>query len=235
MQSLTRRALTAAAAGGGGKYAFFEDMYPLHAPAPRYATYEEQQYHSPTVRCLEVRKQLTETEKLQHLHDWHKEPDGIRLPPEYGWTEDWGPEPGEEGHNAYYLKNRMYMSSEEKSKYDLRVGVPVEKNSMRHQEMPFHKRMKAAYSNLQERGDPQYHSPRARNYWTRHSYEDQRDTVAVARDDFLQEWLDKPGVTSQNVAQKIGEYNGTAKGKTVKSVQRRPEWQLPPPLEEDDD
>ncbi|KEG09546.1 hypothetical protein DQ04_05051040 [Trypanosoma grayi] len=209
-----------------GGYKFFEDMFPKHDPAPRYATYEEQA-GSATVKSLEPKRQMTETEKLHHLHDWKKENDGLTPPPEFGWPEEWGPEPGEEGHSEWYKKNRMYMSYEEKCKYDLRTGVPVEKNSMRHQEMPYHKRMKAAYHNLHEE-KPQWFDPRQRKYWAHYSYEDQRDSVAKSRDDYLREWLDKPDVTRENVAKKIGEYNGTAKQQNVKPVQRRPEWELAP-------
>ncbi|CAD2219759.1 hypothetical protein AGDE_04839 [Angomonas deanei] len=214
-------------------YKFFEDMYPKHDPAPRFATYEEQE-RSATAKSLEPKKQLSESEKLHHLHDWKKDKEGYKPPPEYGWPEEWGPEPGEEGHSTWYEKNRMYMSYEEKSKYDLRIGVPVEKNSTRHQEMPFQKRMKAAYHNLEEK-DPQYFDPRQRKYWAEYSYEDQKDTMAKARDDYMSEWLEKPGVSKENVAKKIGEYNGTAKNQNVKSVQRRPEWELAPRPEYDDD
>ncbi|EKG07544.1 hypothetical protein TCSYLVIO_001325 [Trypanosoma cruzi] len=207
-------------------YKYFEDMFPKHEPAPRYATYEEQSLGA-TVKSLEPKKQLTESEKLHQLHEWKKEEDGLTPPPEFGWPEEWGPEPGEEGHIEWYKKNRMYMSYEEKSKYDLRIGVPVEKNSMRHQEMPYHKRMKAAYHNLQEE-KPQWFDPRQRKYWARYSYEDQRDSVAKSRDEYLKEWLEQPDVTHENVAKKIGDYNGTAKNQSVKPVQRRPEWELAP-------
>ncbi|ESL06788.1 hypothetical protein TRSC58_05534 [Trypanosoma rangeli SC58] len=209
-----------------GGYKYFEDMFPKHEPTPRYATYEEQALGA-TVKCLEPRKQLTESDKLHKLHEWKKDEDGLTPPPEFGWPEEWGPEPGEEGHSEWYLKNRMYMSYEEKSKYDLRIGVPVEKNSMRHQEMPYHKRMKAAYHNLQEE-KPQWFDPRQRKYWASYSYEDKRDSVAKSRDDYLKEWLEKPDVTHENVAKRIGDYNGTAKHQNVKPVQRRPEWELAP-------
>nr|CCC92398.1 conserved hypothetical protein [Trypanosoma congolense IL3000] len=207
-------------------YKYFEDMFPKCNPAPRYATYEEQQLGA-TVKSLEPRRQLSESEKLHHLHTWKKEPDGLTPPPEFGWPEEWGPEPGEEGHSEWYKKNRMYMSYEEKAKYDFRLGVPVEKNSMRHQEMPYQRRMKAAYHNLQE-DKPQWFDPRQRKYWAQYSYEDQRDSVAKSRDEFLREWLEKPDVTQENVAKKIGDYNGTANHQNVKPVQRRPEWELAP-------
>ncbi|CCW62616.1 unnamed protein product [Phytomonas sp. EM1] len=218
---------------GGGGYKFFEDMYPKHAPGPRFAYYEDQE-KSCVVSSLEPKKQLTESEKLHHLNNWKKTNEGLELPPEYGWHEDWGPEPGEEGHNSYYKKNRMYMSYEEKSKYDLRLGVPLEKNAMRQQELPYQKRLKGAYRNLEERGGKQYVSMRQRNYWAKYSYEDQRDTIAKAKDDFFKEWLDKPDVTPQNVCKKISEYNGTNKNQNIKSVQRRPEWELAPIVDEDD-
>ncbi|KAK7197055.1 hypothetical protein NESM_000649500 [Novymonas esmeraldas] len=225
--------LSSSSSTTGGGYRFFEDMYPKHDPAPRFAYYEDQ-LQSPVVKSMEPKKQRTESEKLHHLHEWAKDKDGLTPPPEFGWPEEWGPEPGEEGHSEWYKKNRMYMSYEEKSRYDLRAGVPVEKNSMRHQEMPYQTRMKAAYVNLEEK-KPQYFDPRQRKYWAEYSYEDQRDTMAKARDDYVMEWLEEPGVTKENVAKKIADYNGTAKNQTVKSVQRRPEWELAPRPEYDDD
>ncbi|KPI83307.1 hypothetical protein ABL78_7666 [Leptomonas seymouri] len=230
--AVCRRGASSGSSSTGSGYRFFEDMYPKHDPAPRY-TYYEDQVLSASVKSLETKKQLTESEKMHHLHNWRKDRDGLTPPPEFGWPEEWGPEPGEEGHSEWYKKNRMYMSYEEKSRYDLRSGVPVEKNSMRHQEMPYHKRMKAAYVNLEEK-NPQYFDPRQRKYWAEYSYEDQKDTMAKARDEYLNEWLEQPGVTKENVAKKIGDYNGTAKNQNIKSVQRRPEWELAPRPEYDD-
>lgn len=221
---------------GGGQYKFFEDFYPKQAPAPRFEYYEDQT-RSPEVKCMAEKVQMSETEKLNYLHKWKKDDSGLTIPKEFGWAEDWGPEPGEDGHNGYYNKSRVYMSYEEKSKYDLGQGVPVEKNSMRHQEMPYQKRMKAAYHNLEELagGESQYASARKRNNWAAYEYEDKRDTMAKARDDFMKEWLEKPGVNPQNLAKKIGEYNGTAHNKNIQQVQRRPEWELAPLPDDDDD
>eukprot|EP00796_Vickermania_ingenoplastis_P007988 gene7988-5548_t len=211
-------------------YKYFEDMYPKqNVPPPRFETYEDQM-RSATVKSHEPKKQLSESEKLHHLHDWKKDETGYTAPPEFGWAEEWGPAPGEEGHKEWYKKNRMYMSYEEKSKYDIRAGVPVEKNSMRHQEMPYHKRMKAGYVNLESRvEEPQYFDLRSRKYWANYSYEDQRDTMAKAKDDYLKEWLEKPGVTKENVAKQIADYNGTGKKQKIQCVKRRPEWELAPP------
>ncbi|CCW65952.1 unnamed protein product [Phytomonas sp. Hart1] len=217
----------------GGGYKFFEDMYPKHEPGPRFASYEDQM-KSFEVKSLEPKKQFTESEKLHHLYDWKKTKGGLELPQEFGWNEEWGPEPGEDGHNTYYEKNRMFMSYEEKSKYDLRIGVPLEKNAMRQQELPYQKRLKGAYRNLEERDGGQYVSMRKRNYWAKYSYEDQRDTIAKAKDDFFKEWLDKPDVTPQNVSKKISDYNGTNKNQNIKSVQRRPEWELAPVVEDNE-
>lgn len=218
----------------GGSYKYFEDFYPKHDPAPRFAYYEDQ-LQSPIVKSHEEKKQMTESEKLHHLHDWKKTSTGLTIPENYGWAEEWGPEPGEEGHNDYYKKDRMYMSYEEKSRRDFYQGVPLEKNALRHQEMPYQQRMKAAYYNLEEKagGPSQYASLRKRNHWANYSYEDQKDTLAKARDDYMKEWLEKPGVTPQNLAKKIADYNGTGKNKNIKQVQRRPEWELAPAPEDD--
>lgn len=215
--------------GGGKGYKYFEDMYTKqHVAPPRYACYEDQM-EAATVKSFQPKRQLSESEKLHHLHDWKKDKSGYSPPPEFGWAEEWGPEPGEEGHKEWYKKNRMYMSYEEKSKYDIRAGVPVEKNSMRHQEMPYHKRMKAGYVNLENKVEqPQYFDMRSRKYWANYSYEDQRDTMAKAKDDFLKEWLEKPDVTRENVGKEIADYNGTGKQQKIQCVKRRPEWELAP-------
>lgn len=223
---------SSSSSSSGTGYKYFEDMYTKqHVPPPRYESYEDQQ-KAATVKSLQPKRQLSESEKLHHLHDWKKDKDGYTPPPEFGWAEEWGPEPGEEGHKEWYKKNRMYMSYEEKSKYDIRAGVPVEKNSMRHQEMPYHKRMKAGYVNLENRVEqPQYFDMRSRKYWANYSYEDQRDTMAKAKDDFLKEWLEKPDVTRENVGKKIADYNGTGKQQKIQCVKRRPEWELAPAMD----
>lgn len=210
-------------------YKYFEDMYPkVSAPAKRFESFEEQM-SSATVKSCEFKPQMSESEKLHHLHEWKKDKEGYTPPPEFGWPEEWGPEPGQEGHKEWYKKNRMYMSYDEKSRYDIRAGVPVEKNTMRHQEMPYQRKMKAGYVNLEEKVDnPQYFDLRSRNYWANYRYEDQRDTMAKAKDDYVKEWLEKPGVTRENVAKKIADYNGTGKKQRIQCVKRRPEWELAP-------
>lgn len=213
-------------------YKYFEDMYPAHDPPPRYEHYEDQ-CNAATVKNLEPKKQVTETEKLQQVHDWKKTDKGFVAPENFGWAEEWGPEPGEEGHNEWYKKNRMYMSYEEKTKLDMRHQVPLEKGAMRHHEMPLTKRVKASYLNLQNE-KPQWFDSRERDYWANYSYEDKRDYVVKAKDDYINEWLEKPGVSQNNVAQKIGEYNGTTKNTRVVPVSRKPEWELAPLKEHDD-
>lgn len=222
---------SSSANGSGGGYKYFEDYFPkANVPPPRYATYEDQQQAAYTYKSLEEKKQLSESEKLQHLHlDWKKQKDGYVPPPEFGWYEGWGPEPGEEGHKEWYKKPRMYMSNDEKSKYDVRAGVPTEKNTLRHQEMPYHRKMKAGYVNLENKVEkPQYFDMRSRKYWAEYGYEDQKDTMVRAKEDFLKEWLEKPGVTKENVGKKVGDYNGTASKQNIQCVKRRPEWELAP-------
>lgn len=116
---------------------------------------------SPVVECHEIRPQKTESEKLHHLHTCKKGNEGYHPRPEFGWPEEWGPEPGEEGHDVWYRKNRMYLSCDEKVRHDLRTGVPVEKNSIRHPEMPCQKRFKASYVNREERDSQCFDPPRA--------------------------------------------------------------------------
>jgi hypothetical protein len=215
-----------------GGYKFFEDMYPKHDPPPQYASYEDQ-CNAATVKNLEPKVQLGESEKLHKLHEWEKSDKGYAAPENYGWADEWGPEPGEEGHQAWYNKNRVYMSYEEKAKYDMRHSVPLEKGAMRHHEMPLTKRIKAGYWNLQNE-KPQWFDSRERDYWAEYGYEDKRDYVVKAKDDYVSEWLEKPGVTPNNVAKKIADYNGTAKHQRVVPVARKPEWELAPVKSDDD-
>lgn len=216
----------------GGGYKYFEDMYPKHDPPPRYEYYEDQ-LNAGYVKSLEAKVQKTESERLQQLHDWQKTDKGFLAPENFGWADEWGPEPGDEGHNDWYKKNRMYMSYEEKTKYDMRHGVPLEKGAFRHQDMPMTKKVKASYINLQNE-KPQWFDSRERGYWAEYGYEDKRDYIVKAKDDYVNEWLEKPGVTPSNVGKKIADYNGTGKNQRVVAVPRKPEWELAP-IKGDDD
>lgn len=212
---------------GGNKYKFFEDMYPKHAPSKHYEYYEDQMNAAKVKLEAEPKAPVSESERLQKLHDWKQEKDGYVPPENFGWGEDWGPEPGEEGHNEFYKKNRMYMSFEEKSRLDLKAGVPVGKNESRPQEMPVQTRMKGAYHRLNE-DKPQWFDTNQRGSWASHTQEDKKDYIMDARDEYMKEWLDKPGMSPEKVAKAMGDYNGTAKNQTVKPAERKPEWELAP-------
>ena len=217
-----------------GGYAFFEDAYPKAKPGVRVATWEEQQGIATVKNMEEPKKQLTESEKLHKLHDWKQDEDGSFIPaPEYGWVEEWGPDPTEDGHDKFYEKPKAYMTSDEEYKLKFKTGVPLAKGEFRHQEMPYNKRIKGAMYNLAvDKG--QWFDTKTRNAWSQHSPEEKTDYVGKAKEDFQKEWLAKPGVTPENMAMKMAEYNGSAKGKTVKPVERIPEWELAPRKEFDD-
>lgn len=212
---------------GGNKYKYFEDMYPKQAPAKQYEFYEDQMSSANVKFEAEPKVPLSESERLQKLHDWKQVKDGYVPPENFGWAEDWGPEPGEEGHNSFYKKNRMYMSYEEKGRLDLKAGVPVGKNESRPQEMPVQTRMKGAYNRLNE-DKPQWFDTNQRGSWASHTQEDKKDYIMDARDDYMKEWLDKPGQAPETVAKAMGDYNGTAKNQNVKPAERKPEWELAP-------
>ncbi len=212
--------------GTGGGYRYFEDHFPQHEPGQSYATWEDQQ-GAAQVTDETPKKELTESEKLHQLHDWKQRDDGIDIPENFGWDETWGPEPGERGHNDWYKKPREYMSTEEKFKFDSGIATPLKKNTLRHQEMPIHKRMKAAADNLMKE-DPKFVDLKAPGKDAEYTLVQKHDTVGKARKEYLDEWLAKPGVEPHNVSLKIAEYNGTAKGKGVKKIPRRPEWELAP-------
>lgn len=228
---------TALGSAKGKAYRFFEDQYPKEKPseaeAKRYAYYEEME-RAAKVKCHEDKGPgPSESEKLHKAHAWKETREGMVPDETYGWAEEWGPEPGEEGHSEWYKKNRMYMSYEEKSRLDLKNGVPLEKNQFRHHEMPVQKKMKAAYERMsEETGGPEMYGMNERGYDASHTYEEKRDFIMAGRDDYMKEWLAKPGVTPENMAKKIGEYNGTAKKKNVVPVQRKPEWEIAPIVEE---
>jgi hypothetical protein len=204
-------------------YAFFEDAYPKAKPPERVATYEEQ-LRMATVKNLEPRKQLTESEKLHRIHDWKlgEDPD-----PGYGWAEEWGPDPLEEGHDRWYEKPKAYMNGEESFKFENKIQTPLVKQFFRHQEMPYAKRMKAASYNMAV-DNGQFYDVSTRDSWSYHSPEEKTDYVGKAKEEFIEEWLSKPGVTQENMTTKMAEYNGSAKGKQVKKIDRVPEWELAP-------
>lgn len=218
---------TAAAAEAPG-YAFFEDQFSqAGAAAPRFDSYEDQLLSATAKNCDE-RKQPTESEKMQQLHDWKVDDKGVPVIPEnYGWAPEWGPEPGEEGHNEWYKKERMYMSTEEKAKYDMGMQCAVRKNMMRHQETPYQKKVGAAARNLIEE-KPMFYSTKDRGVMAPYSDKDKQDHIGPARQEFIDEWLAKPGVTPENLGKKIAEYNGTSKRHTVAPIPRKPEWQMAP-------
>mmetsp|Transcript_53280 Transcript_53280/g.163913 ORF Transcript_53280/g.163913 Transcript_53280/m.163913 type:complete len:249 (-) Transcript_53280:23-769(-) len=217
-------------------YKFFEDQYPAEQPPDRFQTYEDQMLGGQVKNC-DPKPVLTEHEKLVQLHDWKKDPEGgspFQAPENYGWIEEWGPEPGEEGHNDWYKKPREYMSDEEKAKFDMGFQVPLRKHHHRHQKLPYQDHMTAAYMNLYEK-NPKAHDFKKKNYTVHYDEQEKYDTIGQARADFLDDWLQKPGVTPENVAKKIGDYNGTAKLHNIKKVPRRPDWELAPKPDDDDD
>lgn len=216
-------------------YKYFEEQFPGDKPPERYATYEDQMMGGQATRC-EAPVVLTEHEKLVQLHTWEKTEDGNlpTPPPNYGWIEEWGPEPGESGHNDWYKKPREFMSDEEKAKFDMGFQVPLKKHHLRHQQLPYGKRILGAFQQLHEM-DPQTFSTKDRNPDTNHTEQQKYDTVGKARAEFLDEWLAKPGVTPENVGKKIADYNGTGKLHNVKKLPRRPDWELAPQVDDDDD
>jgi hypothetical protein len=216
-------------------YKFFEDQYPSEQPPDRYATYEDQMMAGVAKNCDE-KPVLTEHEKLVQLHQWEKNEDGglPQPPPNYGWIEEWGPEPGEDGHNDWYKKPRDFMSQEEKAKYDIGMTVPLKKHHMRHQKLPYGERLTASYTNMAE-NNPQFFGTKDRNPDAQYTDREKYDSVGKTRAQFFDEWLAKPGVEPENVSKKIGDYNGTAKLHNIKKLPRRPDWELAPNRDDDDD
>lgn len=207
-------------------YKYFEDMYPKKShESPRYATFEEQM-NSAKSKSLEPRRIMGESEKLNYLHDWKQDKQGFVPPEQFAWHEDWGPEPGEDGHNEWYKKSRSFMSYEEKSKLDLKHGVPIKRNELRKQELPIEQTMKGAMHNVYEKNPHEMYSLKTASPDANYSAEEKADVIH-ARDQYVEEWLKKPGVTMQNVAKKIGDHNGTAKKLNVKQAERKPEWEMP--------
>jgi hypothetical protein len=217
-------------------YKFFEDQYPPEQPPERYATYEDQMLAGVAKRCEEP-VVLTEHEKLVKLHTWEKnDKGGLPTPPaNYGWIDEWGPEPGEEGHNEWYKKPREFMSQEEKAKFDIGFQVPLKEHHMRHQKLPYQDKIGAAAANMMDQNPKEGFSGKDKNPDVYFTPQQQHDHVGKARTEFFNEWLQKPGVSPENVAKKIGDYNGTAKLHNVKKLPRRPDWELAPQKDDDDD
>jgi hypothetical protein len=214
-------------------YAFFEDAYPKAKPAARVASYEEQ-LGMATVKNMEPRRQLTESEKLHALHEYKlDEKKGFEFHKAYGWAEEWGPEPNEEGHDQWYEKPKDYMNSDESFRYNNNIQTPLPMNHFRHQEMPYGKRLKAAANNMANENG-QFFDTRSRDAWSHHTPEEKHDYVGKAKEEFIAEWMAKPGVTHENLTTKIAEYNGSTKGKSAKPVERVPDWELSPRKEFED-
>ena len=207
-------------------YNFFEDMYPAQEPGKRFEYFEDQ-LDAATAKSDEPTTQVSETDRLNQLFDWKKENNTVEGPGNFGWAEEWGPEPGEDGHNDFYKKNRMYMSTDEKIKLDQGVGVPLPKGKTRHQPLPFHQKVEAGYKQLNEE-KPQWNDTSTKGYFADYNWQDRKDYIADKKEDYLREWLDKPDVTPENVSKKIGDYNGTAKHHRIVPLERRPDWQLAP-------
>ena len=236
----TRAAVVACRAAAGRRmkgYKFFEDQYPAEQAPSRFDTYEDQMLGGQVKNC-DPKPVLTEHEKLVQLHTWEKNDEGglPQAPENYGWIDEWGPEPGEDGHNDWYKKPREYMSEEAKAKFDMGFQVPLRKHHLRHQRLPYQEKMTAAYMNLYDQ-NPKAHDFKKKNYTVQYDEQEKYDSVGQARADYLDDWLQKPGVTPENVAKKIGDYNGTAKLHNVKKIPRRPDWELAPQkdMDEDDD
>lgn len=218
----------ASASGTKSGYTYFEDHFPEHEPAPRYATWEDQQSGA-TATDETPQAELTEHEKLVKVYEWKKEDDKgtFFLPENFGWTEEWGPEPGERGHTAWYNKERQYMSTEEKFKSDMGLQKPLQKYYLRHQKLPIQGRLEAAYSNLQK-DKPMWSSTKDKGVDTAYTTEDKADYMVKARNEYMTEWLEKPGVNPSNVSKAIADYNGTSKQQNAVKAPRRPEWELAP-------
>jgi hypothetical protein len=209
------------------KYQFFEDHYPKPSSGPGYEYFEDQ-LNAGYVKSLERKPVETESEKLQRRHKKYTiTNNSIEFQQDFGWREEWGPEPGQDGHNDWYSKGRTYMSFDEKVKFDMRHGVPIEKNYFRHQSLPYHRRQSASYSNIVEANPSNSFDSRARNWEGKYSYEEKKE-IAISKDNYLNEWLQKPGVTRENLPETLSKYHGTdAKHRRV-NPPIKPEWNIAP-------
>lgn len=209
-------------------YRFFEDHYPTPPPAPTYSTYEDQMLGGQVTNC-DVTPTLTESERLHKLFDWDdsKPAEGVKIPGNFGWSSEWGPEPGEAGHYEWYNKPRQYMSNEEKVKYDAGMMRPLPKGALRHQELPYNEKLASSFNNLVE-DKPDFIRLSDKGRDASYSLTDKRDYMGQAKEEFINEWLSKPGVEPSNLGKKIADYNGTAKRQRVIKAPRKPEWEMSP-------
>ena len=228
LSSHSRRLLHSSAARLSEEgYKYFEDQFPEHEAPPSYQYYEDQERAATTINN-DPKPELSESEILKKRHNWKTlECGAVVVPDDFGWSEDWGPAPGEYGHNEWYKKPREYMSSDEKFKLDTGLQTPVKKAGFRHQKLPFQDRMEAAYSNLQEER-PHYRGLKEPGRDAPFTQQEKGESMLTARNEYMNEWLTKPGVEESNLGMKIAEYNGTDKGKQAKKAPRRPEWEMTP-------
>jgi len=206
-------------------YKFFEDQFPRStAPPIAYQTYEDQMASAQVTYSPPPPQNLTKEQKVKQLMKWEYDEKGRPRPSQtWGWSDQWGPHPGEAGHNKWYDKSRTYMSYDEKLKDDMGHARPIKTGEIRQHAMELNDRMAAsAHSETEKLGK----HPDSNQFVT-FSRDEQQDVVGTVRQEYMNEWLAQPGVNTNNLGAKIGEYYGTSDKHKTQKVQRRADWDLP--------
>ena len=219
-------------------YRFFEDQCPPEKPPERFASYEDQLLGA-TASRYEAPVQRTDLDVLRARNEWKEDSKrNVQLAPDRGWNDDdWQPAPGEEGHVKWYEKPSHYMSNEEQAKYDHRHDMPILKGDFRHQKQAMAKHAEARaqemFEDEEEAGRISRRSFKDRNPDVSIKSETKAKYVGAPRQDFLNDWLQKPDVTPRNAAEKVAEHYNITDRMSVATTRRSPEWQMTP-VDEDD-
>ena len=235
-----------AAGGSGGGYKFFEDHFvkkeDLDPLATRKFEYYEDQQASPGVTDEYEEKEETLNQKLRRLHNpkhYFMDKDGaIHQPADYGWNDKWGPAPGKKGHKAWYNKDRKYMSNDEKHMMDTSVGRPVmQRGEWRNMTKTYSDYMAPTMGDMIDStaDDGQtYYDKWGQSHdapGTTHDFPVQmaHDNFGKKREEFINKWLEKPGVTKQNMSTKMMEHEGIDHKVDEKIAKGgNPDWELAP-------
>eukprot|EP00759_Apiculatamorpha_spiralis_P052439 PhF_6_TR5711/c0_g1_i1/m.8417 len=213
-------------ATGGGGYKFFEDQFPQPKddPPPSYQFYEDQMSHGAHVQEeLPPPPPLTKEQKVKRLFKWGEEKGLPVQSHDWGWAEGWGPSPNDPGHNTWYKKSRMYMSYDEKTKHDIGHARPLQAGEIRQNPSDLNLRQGAAVLAAQEKHKRQPDN----NQWVHYSEQEQKDEFGSTRQEFMNEWLERPGVNPNTLGKNIADYYGTNDKHSFTKAPRRPDWELP--------
>ena len=206
-------------------YKFFEDQFPRSAaPSDGYQTYEDQMAGAQITAELQPKPEASKEQKVKRLMKWEQDTQGCPSPSgDWGWKEQWGPAPADPGHNTWYDKSRIYMSYEEKQKYDIGHARPLKAGELRQNTVELNQRLGSGAISAVDKYGKQPDEKGTVHY----NKEEQKDTFGTVRQEYVDEWLEQPGCTPNNIGNKIADFYGTTDKHSFHKAPRRPDWELP--------